>query len=92
MWCLSNDNSKAVITAAEQINSTHRECHLHLPETAIAQYLGLRAVALLMVSDIHPKQPEFPKWEWYMTKQMKYQLTEQGIALAKKIATQQDTI
>lgn len=257
MWCLSNDNSKAVITAAEQINSTRRECHLHLPETAIvffmskgtnyliehfeaeemaepfprflnrcpiweikklnlcfldggrgapqavdtvetlaalgvknivtvgmcgaynsnvcvgeiiapkkafveegtslhyyesieasypnegllnmaislhgvsnypivstdaiyrqtfrkeslwrskgavgvdmetsavfsvAQYLGLRAVALLMVSDIHPKQPEFPKWEWYMTKQMKYQLTEQGIALAKKIATQQDTI
>ena len=59
---------------------------------SVAQYLGLRAVALLMVSDIHPKQPDFPKWEWYMTKQMKYHLTEQGIALAKKIAAQQDII
>lgn len=35
MWCLPNDNSKAVITAAEKINSAHRECHLHLSETAV---------------------------------------------------------
>ena len=40
MWCLPNDDSKAVITAAEQIHSGHRECHLHLPETAIVFFMS----------------------------------------------------
>ena len=52
---------------------------------SVAQYLGLKAVALLMVSDIHPIKPDAPKWEWHMTKDMKYHLAEQGIALAKKL-------
>lgn len=52
---------------------------------SVAQYLGLKAVALLMVSDIHPIKPDAPKWEWHMTKEMKYHLAEQGIALAKKL-------
>jgi len=52
---------------------------------SVAQYLGLNAVALLMVSDIHPIKPDAPKWEWHMTKDMKYHLAEQGIALAKKL-------
>ena len=52
---------------------------------SVAQYLGLKAVALLMVSDIHPIKPGAPKWEWHMTKDMKYHLAEQGIALAKKL-------
>ena len=52
---------------------------------SVAQYLGLNAVALLMVSDIHPMQPDAPKWEWHMTRDMKYHLAEQGIALAKKL-------
>lgn len=52
---------------------------------SVAQYLGLRAVALLMVSDIHPIKPDSPKWEWHMTRDMKYHLAEQGIALAKKL-------
>lgn len=52
---------------------------------SVAQYLGLKAVALLMVSDIHPIKPGAPKWEWHMTKDMRYHLAEQGIALAKKL-------
>ncbi len=52
---------------------------------SVAQYLGLKAVALLMVSDIHPIKPDAPKWEWHMTKDMRYHLAEQGIALAKKL-------
>ena len=36
-----------------------------------------------MVSDIHPVRPDAPKWEWHMTRDMKYQLAEQGIVLAK---------
>lgn len=52
---------------------------------SVAQYLGRKAVALLMVSDIHPIKPDAPKWEWHMTKDMKYHLAEQGIALAKKL-------
>ncbi len=52
---------------------------------SVAQYLGLNAVALLMVSDIHPIKQDAPKWEWHMTRDMKYHLAEQGIALAKKL-------
>lgn len=52
---------------------------------SVAHYLGLNAVALLMVSDIHPMQPDAPKWEWHMTKDMRYHLAEQGITLAKKL-------
>lgn len=52
---------------------------------SVAQYLGLKAVALLMVSDIHPIKPDAPKWEWRMTKDMRYHLAEQGIVLAKKL-------
>ena len=52
---------------------------------SVAHCLGLNAVALLMVSDIHPMQPDAPKWEWHMTRDMKYHLAEQGITLAKKL-------
>ena len=40
MWCLPNDSSKAVITAAEQINGAHRECRLRLPETAVLFFMS----------------------------------------------------
>ena len=52
---------------------------------SVAHYLGLNAVALLMVSDIHPMQSDAPKWEWHMTRDMRCHLAEQGIALAKKL-------
>ena len=50
---------------------------------SVARYLGIKTVALLMVSDVHPIKPGAPKWEWHMTREMKYHLAEQGIALAK---------
>ena len=40
MWCLPDDDSKAVITAVEQIHISHRECHLRLPETAIVFFMS----------------------------------------------------
>ena len=52
---------------------------------SVAQFLGLRAVALLMVSDVHPVHPDAPKWAWHMTKDMRNHLAEQGISLAKKL-------
>ena len=53
---------------------------------SVSKYLGLNAVALLMVSDVHPLAPDAPKWEWRMTREMKYHLTEQAIAVAKMMA------
>ena len=56
---------------------------------SVAGYLGLKAVALLMVSDVHPIKPDAPKWEWRMTREMKHHLAEQGIALAKALNSKQ---
>lgn len=52
---------------------------------SVARYLGLKAVALLMVSDIHPVKPDDPKWKWRMTRDMRHHLAEQGVVLAKKL-------
>ena len=52
---------------------------------SISRCLGLRAAALLMVSDIHPMHRDAPKWEWHMTREMKYALAEQGLALARRL-------
>ena len=52
---------------------------------SVAQYLGVKAAALLMVSDLHPITPDAPKWAWSMTKELRDHLAEQGIALAKKL-------
>lgn len=52
---------------------------------SISRCLGLRAAALLMVSDIHPMHQDAPKWEWHMTREMKYALAEQGLALARRL-------
>lgn len=53
---------------------------------SVAHYLGLRAAALLMVSDVHPLGQDDPKWEWQMTREMKYHLAEQGFAFARQAA------
>lgn len=50
---------------------------------SVSRYLGLKAAALLMVSDIHPAEPDDPKWEWSMTKEMRHQLADKAITLAK---------
>lgn len=52
---------------------------------SVSRYLGLRAAALLMVSDIHPLAPGDPKWAWHMTRDMRDNLTEISLAVAKRL-------
>ena len=56
---------------------------------SVSRYLGLKAVGLLMVSDLHPPHPGAPKWEWRMTGEMRDELTEKGLWAAKRIAAEQ---
>ena len=55
---------------------------------SVSRYLGLKAAALLMVSDVHPLTPDAPKWEWSMTRDMRYQLAELGLHLAEQVPKQ----
>ena len=50
---------------------------------SVSKYLGLRAVALLMVSDMHPTAPDDKEWDWSMTEEMRYDLAEKALTLAK---------
>lgn len=43
MWRYPDDTTQAVIRAQEQICSADRECHLHLPETAIVFFMSKAA-------------------------------------------------
>lgn len=52
---------------------------------SVSHYLGVKAAAILMASDLHPFNPEAPKWEWLMSKEMKHELAEQSIFLAKRM-------
>ena len=52
---------------------------------SVARYLGIKAAAMLMVSDVHPLTPEQPKWEWSMTREMRYRLAELSMLLAKQL-------
>lgn len=50
---------------------------------SVSRYLGLNAVGLLMASDIHPLGPGDPKWDWQMTGDMRSDLAEKSMAVAK---------
>ena len=52
---------------------------------SVFKYLGLKAVAMLMVYDIHPIDSNSAKWEWKMTNEMRYNLVDQAVAFAKAI-------
>ena len=52
---------------------------------SVSRYLGISAVAILMASDIHPLYPGAPKWEWLMTKEMKYDLVDQSVMAVKEL-------
>lgn len=54
---------------------------------SVSRFLGLRAAAVVMVSDRHPMTPDAPKWDWRMTLEMRHELFEMGIALAKHITS-----
>ncbi len=42
----------------------------------VAQYLGISAAAVLMVSDCHPLYDGAPVWKWHMTQKMRQELFE----------------
>ena len=52
---------------------------------SVSRYLGLEAVGLLMASDMHPLAPGGPKWEWHMTREMRSDLAERGLEIAKQM-------
>ena len=43
------------------------------------------AAAILMASDIHPTSPDEPKWDWNMTKDMRFALAEKSLDIAKQL-------
>ena len=53
---------------------------------SVSKYLGLKAAALLMASDIHPMSPGAPKWEWNMTGSMRGELAEKSLLTARRIS------
>ena len=52
---------------------------------SVSRYLGLKAAAILMASDIHPMSPDEPKWDWNMTRDMRYDLAEKSLNIAKQL-------
>ena len=52
---------------------------------SVSQHLGVKAAALLMASDLHPLSPDSPKWQWLVSKELRHELAEQSLALAKYI-------
>lgn len=52
---------------------------------SVSQYLGLKAAAILMASDLHPLNPNDPKWEWNMTKAMRFDLAEKCLNIVKQL-------
>lgn len=52
---------------------------------SVSRYLGSKAVGLLMISDVHPIHPGDTKWDWQMTKEMRYELAEKGLNIARRL-------
>ena len=52
---------------------------------SVSRYLGLHTAAILMASDLHPMHPGDPCWAWYMTKDMRYDLTDKSIEIAIRL-------
>lgn len=46
---------------------------------SVAQYLGISAASVLMVSDCHPLYDGAPAWKWHMTKEMRQELFKKTI-------------
>ncbi|MBR3299376.1 MAG: nucleoside phosphorylase [Clostridia bacterium] len=52
----------------------------------VSKCLGISAAALLIASDKHPTEENAGKWEWRMTKQMRYDHFESALAAARAVA------
>ncbi len=57
---------------------------------SVGRYLGVRVVALMMVSDIHPLRPDEPKWSWHMTKDMRREMFQASVRFAEQLAHEQE--
>lgn len=53
---------------------------------SVSKYLGLRSVALLMVSDVHPLKEGEPEWKWHMTPELRRELAEKSVAAVRIIS------
>ena len=49
---------------------------------SVSQYLGVKAVSVLMVSDIHPLNQNEEKWNWKMTDDMRKNIIFKAIDFA----------
>ncbi|MBQ8393341.1 MAG: nucleoside phosphorylase [Clostridia bacterium] len=49
---------------------------------SVSQYLGIKAVSILMVSDIHPLKENEEKWNWKMTADMRKNIIFKAIDFA----------
>lgn len=52
---------------------------------SVGEYLGLKVVAMLMVSDVHPLDENDHKWSWKMTKEMRKAVIYKTIDFALSI-------
>ena len=62
MWCLPDDRSKAVITAAEQVHCGGHECRMNLPETAIVFFMSKGTEYLAARYDAVELPEPFPRF------------------------------
>lgn len=62
MWRYPDDTTQAVIRAQEQICSADRECHLHLPETAIVFFMSKAAEYLAETYEAVQLPEPFPRF------------------------------
>ena len=52
---------------------------------SVSKYLGIKAAAMLMVSDKHPENSTAPKWTWNMTQEMRYNLFDKAKMVAEAL-------
>jgi len=52
---------------------------------SVSRYLGLKSVAILMASDLHPSNPKETKWEWKMTEDNRFEIAEKSLFIAKHL-------
>ena len=57
---------------------------------SVSRYIDVRAVSIMMASDMHPLQPGDPNWAWHMTQEMRYDLAEKSIDLVSRFTQTKD--
>lgn len=52
---------------------------------SVSRCLKISSAAILMASDIHPECEDAPEWHWHMTKEMRYDLADRSLTVAKAL-------